>query len=313
MTQNWKKQMRRAINKTGLAFACATFLSLCAQGNDGAQKNIVFIENEQIKLGMDMSSGGGICHFEDKADGKGNRINRFDRGRLIQQSYYGEHDGSTWAEKPWLWNPIQGGDYKGKPAPVLERKIEKDKAYVKSVGVHWASGEVLSDCVFEEWIMLEGGTARIKFKFTYSGNTEHPARHQELPAFFANGGMTDLYFYDGKKPWTNDTPKVRKDLKEVRNEYAKPTENWAAYIGADGRGIGLYFPASDEITYYRCEHPDKGETGVACSYFAPISTLSIKPGFTFEYEIFVKIGTLKEIREKFYSLHSGAAAANAAN
>ena len=273
------------------------YTALCAFAETGTAANIVFIENEQIKLGMDMSSGGGICHFEDKADGKGNRINRFDRGRLIQQSYYGEHDGSTWAEKPWLWNPIQGGDYKGKPAPVLERKIEKDKAYVKSVGVHWASGEVLSDCVFEE----------------YSGNAEHPARHQELPAFFANGGMTDLYFYDGKKPWTNDTPKVRKDLKEVRNEYAKPTENWAAYIGADGRGIGLYFPASDEITYYRCEHPDKGETGVACSYFAPISTLSIKPGFTFEYEIFVKIGTLKEIREKFYSLHSGAAAANAAN
>lgn len=291
------------------ALACAAILTLCANGQEAGQNGLEFIENGQVRLGMDMSSGGGICHFEDKADGKGNRINRFDRGRLIQQSYYGAADGSDWGGKPWVWNPIQGGDYKGNPAPVLEKKIGKDNAYIKSIGVHWASGEILDDCIFEQWITLEGDTALIKFKFTYGGNAEYPPRHQELPAFFANGWMDELYFYDGEKPWTNDAPKVRKDLREVKNEYAKPTENWAAYIGKDGRGIGVYFPSSGEMTYYRCEHPDKGENGVACSYFAPISTMSIKPGFTFEYEIFVKIGTLGEIREKFYSLHNAGKAA----
>ena len=45
-----------------------------------------------------------------------------DEGRFVQQSYYGEADGSKRDGKDWVWNPIQGGGWRGQEAgnPVAE-------------------------------------------------------------------------------------------------------------------------------------------------------------------------------------------------
>ncbi len=63
-----------------------------------------------MKIGVDLSSGGSIFWFSE-LPGDRNLLNHADRGRFIQQSYYGKADGSMWAKKPWHWNPVQGGDY----------------------------------------------------------------------------------------------------------------------------------------------------------------------------------------------------------
>ena len=254
-----------------------------------------FLENDKIKIGVDLSSGGSIFWFSE-VSGDRNLMNHADRGRFIQQSYYGKPDGSLWVKKPWRWNPVQGGDYKGKPAKLLEVKQTAGTLYVRSIPVNWAGGQDIDDCRMEEWITLSDTIARIRFRFTYRGKDIHPPTHQELPAVFVDYALTDLVYYKGAEPWT-DKP-ISKDVPGWPNESRKTDENWAGFVGPDGRGVGVLFPGTEKITTYR--HPGPaGPKGGGCSYFAPIRTMSITPGLVFEYNVYLTIGNAAEMRARF--------------
>ncbi|MCW1914012.1 hypothetical protein OJ996_10530 [Luteolibacter sp. GHJ8] len=257
-----------------------------------------FLDNGRIKIGVDMSSGGSIFWFSELPDGP-NLLNHADRGRFVQQSYYGLPDGTKWGEKDWRWNPVQGGHYEGKPAKILEAKKTAESLYVKGIPIHWAGGQLLEDCRMEEWITLSGDVATIRFRFTYKGKEHHPATHQELPAVFVDYALPKLVYYKGEKPWTGDA--LSEDVPAWPNEYRRCTEEWAAYIGPDGRGLGVFFPGTKDITCYRYQGA-AGPAGIGCSYFAPIQTLAVVPGFEHDYRIHLKIGTVAEIRESFKKL-----------
>lgn len=253
-----------------------------------------FLENGKVKIGVDVSSGGAVFWFSES--GGKNLMNHADRGRFIQQSYYGREDGSIWGDKPWRWNPVQGGDYKGRAAGALEVTEDVGILHVKSVPVNWAGGEAVDECRMEEWISLEGEVARVKFRFSYQGKESHPEMHQELPAVFVDHALADLVYYQGDAPWTGAA--IRKDRPGWPNEGRKTNENWAGFVGADGRGMGVFFPGTGEITTYRYAGPD-GPEGGGCSYFAPIRKMTITPGLVFEYEIYLTIGTPEEMRARF--------------
>ena len=106
--------------------------------------------NGEIRIGVKKTSGGAIGYLS-PAQSSHNLLNHFDHGRLIQQSYYGDRDGSTWAGKPWRWNPVQGGDWRGHASTLLELKAEPASIYTKtfpSIGLaalicrksSWSSG-----------------------------------------------------------------------------------------------------------------------------------------------------------------------------
>jgi hypothetical protein len=254
-----------------------------------------FLSNGKIKIGLDLSSGGSIFWFSELPEDR-NLLNHHDRGRFIQQSFYGQEDGSKWVNKPWRWNPVQGGDYKGKPARVLESQELEDRYYVKSIPVNWAGGEDLEECRMEEWIKLEGNVAHLRFRFTYGGEASHPPRHQELPAVFVDYDLADLVYYRGDAPWTGAA--LQKDVPGWPNESREISEEWAGFVGADGRGVGVYFPGTRKITCYRYQG-QSGPKGAGCSYFAPIQTLSVTPGFVHEYDVHLTIGSPEEMRERF--------------
>ena len=257
-----------------------------------------FIDNGKLKIGVDLGSGGSIFWLSELPADR-NLLNHYDRGRFIQQSYYGKPDGSLWVKKPWRWNPVQGGDYKGRPARLLEVKAEKDSLYTRSVPVNWAGGQDIEDCRMEQWISFAEDTVRIRFRFVYSGTDKHPPQHQELPAVFVDHDLADLVYYDGPTPWTGAP--MKKDRPGWPNEGRKPTEHWAGFVGADGRGVGVYFPGTEKITTYRFAGP-AGPKGSGCSYFAPIRTMTIEPGTDFRYDIALTIGTAEEMRNRFARL-----------
>jgi hypothetical protein len=58
-----------------------------------------FLSNGKVKIGVDMTSGGSIFWFSELPDGP-NLLNHADRGRFVQQSYYGAPDGSVWNKRP---------------------------------------------------------------------------------------------------------------------------------------------------------------------------------------------------------------------
>ena len=266
-----------------------------AEPNPAVASEQKFIENGKVKIGVDLSSGGSIFWFSELPADR-NLLNHADRGRFIQQSYYGKPDGSLWVDKPWRWNPVQGGDYKDRPAKLLELKETKDTLYVRSIPVNWAGGEDVEDCRMEQWITLSEDLAHIRFRFSYKGLENHPPTHQELPAVFVDYALPDLVYYKGNKPWT-DGP-LQKESPGWPNEYRDTPEHWAAFIAADGRGVGMLFPGTDRITTYRFNGPE-GPKGGGCSYFSPIRTMSVTPGMVFEYKVYLMIGEVGEMRARF--------------
>lgn len=263
------------------------------------ETNLVFIDNGQIKLGIKKSSGAGIAWFSESGSQR-NLLNHFDHGRLVQQSYYGNKDGSLWGKNPWRWNPVQGGGYKGKPATVLELKSDPNGVYAKIRPRHWATEADLPEVLMEEWITLTNRVAHVRFKMSYTGTEAHTKNAQEIPAFFAEPDLSTLVVYDKEKPWTNDA--VSRNQPGWPNEGRKITENWAAYVDTNNFGIGAYVPIAKSLTCYRYAAGQTSRQG-ACSYFAPITYFSITPGFTFEYDLFITLGTADRIRQTFREIH----------
>ena len=288
---------------SGLAFAVWIFsgswnLVFGALPPERATNDFVFIDNGELRLGVKKSSGAGIAYLALSATGE-NVINHWDRGRLVQQSYYGAEDGSLWNKKPWRWTPVQGGDWHGNPAQVLELKAERDSLYAKSMGKHWASGADLPDVIFEEWISLTGRLAHVKFRMTYTGTNTHPKISHELPAVFVEPQYHTLLVYEGTNVWRGDA--VNRSKPGWPNESRKFTEHWAAYVDKNDFGVGALVPVADSLTCYRFGY-GKREHG-SCSYFAPVKRFAITPGMKFEYDVWLTIGTAEEIRQRFKSLH----------
>lgn len=175
-------------------------------------EDATYINNGEIQLGVDMNRGGAVFHFSEVGT-KRNLLNHCDEGRFMQQSYYGEADGSIWNTQPWVWNPIQGGGWQGQKAEVTEQQVEQSSLRVTTIPVHWAAGTPVTECRMIESISLEGRIAHIRYSFSNRGPgaKDHPATHQEVPAVFVDWDLKNYVFYDGDKPWTaaNSNPKSR--------------------------------------------------------------------------------------------------------
>ena len=258
-----------------------------------------FVDNGEIRLGVKLSSGAAIAWLSRSGD-TNNILNHFDRGRLIQQSYYGAKDGSLWAKKPWRWNPVQGGDWRGTGAKVLAFTSDARRLYAKTLPKHWASGEDLTDTSMELWVNLYGPVARARFRFAYTGTNEHPVTDQEVPAVFMMARYDTLVLYDGKMPWT--AAPVSRSLPGWPNEGRKMTEHWAAYVDGSDFGAGVYVPTAERLTCYRFGR-DPGHPS-SCSYFAPLVRFAIKPGLVHQYDLYLTAGTSTEIRNRFAQIHA---------
>jgi len=273
-------------------------LGACSLLGTASAEDWVFIDNGRLKLGILKDSGGGIAWLSESGSTE-NVVNHWDRGRLIQQSYYGKQDGSLWNKQPWSWNPVQGGDWRGHSAKLLDFKPGSNSLYAKTLPKHWASGEDLTNTVMEEWISLTGKVAHVHFKFSYAGVETHPARDHEVPALFFNPQYKELVLYNGARPWSNET--LSRSVPGWPNESRAITENWAAYVNTNNFGAGAYVPIATNLTCYRFGNGEARRG--ACSYFAPLTRFAIGPGTAFEYDVYLTIGTVAEIRKRFERIH----------
>ena len=288
---------RRRVRRPWAALAAGLLASVAA-----AADRLEYVDNGQVRVGVNLGAGGSVCHFSAAPDYR-NLVNHADRGRFIQQSFYGDSDGSRWGEKPWRWNPVQGGDYHGKSAPVLEFRPGETSLFVRSLAMHWATGEVLSNAVMEEIVRLDGPVARIAFRFTYRGARNHRPTHHELPAVFVDYALPNLVTYDGPTPWT-DGPLTRR-VPGWPNESMRMTESWAAYVDDQDQGIGVFTPGRTAMTCYRYKGDGRsGPTGSACSYFAPLEKFAVTNGLVFRYDVYLTAGSLKQIRERFAAIRA---------
>ncbi len=275
-------------------FLCCAVVFLCALGALKAER-MDYLRNGKLKIGVDLDAGGAITWLS-QADKSRNYINNYDRGRYVQQSYYGDADGSDWNGQPWMWNPVQAGNWQNKSAKLLKYRKMGGTIYVKTVPLHWATGQLLEDCVMECWITLKENVAVLKYRFEYLGNQSYTARHQEMPAVFLDADCNTLCFTEEKG--------LLRRLTNIgeKNQYAKISKNFAAFIDAKTKiGVGIYAPGTNEITYYRRKDSMQkvGPNSPACSYLAPIRTFAITPGLIIEYEVYLSVGMEGEILRAF--------------
>ena len=257
----------------------------------------VYLDNGTLRLGVDKASGACLGWLSQSKTTR-NLLNHFDRGRFVQQSYYGDADGSKWGANPWTYNPVQGGEYRGKPSELKEFRTRKTTLYAKVTPRHWAEGSLLSEVTMEEWIELKQNVAHIRFKVTYDGAKTHDPHQQEIPAIFVDSGLATLITYDGDSPWRQAA--VTRRVPGWPNQSLKMKENWVAYVDDDDFGVGAYVPIAAEATCYRY----KGSGGADdCSYVAPLTTFALTPKRVFAYDLYLTLGKADEIRSTFTRLH----------
>jgi hypothetical protein len=281
---------------------------------------VFYITKGNVKVGFDMNMGGAISSIllADGAYANQNLVNNWDQGRLVQQSYYGDPDGSTWNGNAWTWNPVQGGDHTWAPGAALVNKSTVSNAFTGPGAFkcdtnprHWATGELLMDTLMSQTISIEGNVITCEFKLKYTGTKSHTARDQELPALFFWNKLRTLVGYTGDKPWTNDpiTEAMRLNPAAPTAPISPPrmivSENWAAYVDQNNWGVGVYFPHASMLVYYVVvvpENPDESN----CSYLAPVdNTIAITPGLEHKYVVYLIIDTLENIRSKVYKMKNG--------
>ncbi|PQO27587.1 hypothetical protein C5Y96_18845 [Blastopirellula marina] len=255
-----------------------------------------YLDNYYLRIGVDKSRGACIGYFAPKGSQE-NLLDHFDTGRFIQQSYYGDPDDSKWVDKPWVYNPVQGGSYQNQPSKVTEFRSNDKTLFAKITPRNWAGGQLLDEVTMTETISLEDYFAKIEFQMNYAGNKTHKPRQQELPAVFVHAEYDTLVTYTGNSPWTGEELHRRKP--SFPNESVTMNENWVAYVNQDDIGIGLYVPGIEKATCYRYQ-----EANSACSYVAPIKEFALTPGLQHQYTVYLTCGSIEQIRLRFKVLHA---------
>lgn len=292
--------MKRRKALTGLAL-CAMLTVLQIP----AASPLEYIQNGTIKLGINTSWGGGIGYFSHMVDVK-NVINRYDTGRNIQQSFYGDPNGQIFDGVEWRYNPVQGGDMHGNGSAILAKVNWGDALYVKTAPKDWSRDNVTTPDIMEQWITLRGDVAQIVYRYRYNGAGETTFQHQEMPAPYFVYDLANLAFYSGGYQYRTRSQIPCHDEGQG-NANLTTGESWAAYVNAaspSGWGCGILTPGTSYIEYFRSYDPSSGDSDTSwnTNYFGPIRTLKLTSGFAVQYTAYMKIGNLSDIRDRFVNI-----------
>jgi len=283
----------------------------------GTKEELIFLENERFRIGADLRWGGGLCCIEDKQNKSGlkNLLNRYDAGRLIQQSYYGTmrppYQCAVYNGSRWSYNPVQGGDQYANKSKIVDYRLSPDSLYIKCQPMDWAQNKRITPSYMENTYTLTADCIRVDNRFTDFSGYEHRNSHQELPAFYVISYLDYFTFYDGAAPWTGDALTGRGNLnfwgdaRYSRDCYfhvaAGNTETWCAWTaGEKGYGIGLYTPGCEILFAGRYSHnASKDPEDGATNYVAPLCTLCLESYKPLEYGYLITTGDVPAIRQTF--------------
>jgi len=309
-----KPTSRRQFLSTGIALAASPF---ALPGLQEAAEKMSYLENDQLRLGVNLSIGGSVTFLSHK-DGP-NMINSHDWGRQIQMSFYSgpnpfEPDGKK-PRKDWAqlgWNPIQSGDCYGNRSTILEHRNDGKEIYVKCRPMHWPLNDQPAQCTFECWYRLDGNRVRVTSRLNNAreDHTQYSARNQELPAIYTNGPWYKLVSYQGDQPFQSKKATVLVTKGDGRGwpwrNFYTP-EHWVALLDDQDFGLGIYLPDACAFTGGYAGKP-KGSGGPKDSqtgYMGPTIREVLDHNIDFRYDYTLIVGSLAEIRSHVYSHEKG--------
>lgn len=274
------------------------------------------LKNDFLHLKQDLTRGGSIS-FIAKAGTSRNIVNIHDEGRYIQQSYYAgnnlnrQPEGQSPSWSPWPWNPIQGGDYARNRAPIMSSEKTATSLYVKCTPMLWDMNNKPAEATMEQWTTIDGNVIRVRNKLscfrTDNLYGENILRDQEIPAVYPISALKNLYSYFGASPWTNappDNPTVVYLSSGFWGRYNSVTEKWMAFVDDNQWGIGVYSPTATKFLAGMSGSAGGEATSASTCYISPVRQERLLKNSVMEYEYFLIIGTLSEIRAKIYQIRS---------
>ncbi len=280
-------------------------LVLQAETNkDPNQSAISHIENDQIRVGVDLLRGGSIGYLADVKIGQ-NQVNTHDFGRWIGQSYYSgpkPFGKAHPAWKDWPWNPVSAGDVFGNASKILEHKNDGKTIYVRAQPLQWALDATPAECQFETWITLENRAVHVKNRLTNQrqDKTQYPAMDQELPAVYTNRNLHILKTYSGNQPFTNgplvEIPKSPANGPTPLWSTFSATEHWAALVDENDWGLGIIHPGSIRFLGGFYHSPVKTNTNDSTGYMSPIRKEILDSNIVYTYRYTLVLDSLANIR-----------------
>jgi arylsulfatase A-like enzyme len=305
----------------------------------GALAERAYLDNGQVRLGVDLEHGGTICFLSSGSDSeKDNMVNIHDLGRYIQQSYYAgdpvdrRDEGQHPSFSPWTWNPIQAGGigcvakppHANAKAEILEHKQAGNSMYIKCIPRLWDMPGEAAECIFEQWMWLEGPAVRVSNKVSIARTDnvwkEGVVCDQELPAVYPIARLRSCYTYTGDVPWTGDAIVKMPDNPEGYkpglpptdpsgfpwNRF-KPSEPWAACVNSEtGLGFGVYSPRADAtwlsgfVNHLKRQKGRDDSKANSTSYIAPLTEIALNKDSVFGYTYYLIPGSVQDVRRFVY-------------
>ncbi len=274
----------------------------------GRAERMSWLENDRIKLGIDLDRGGAIVFLASARDGA-NVINNHDLGRQVQLSFYsGPVPFETKGQKPaehWKhlgWNPIQSGDDFKNPGRVLAHENDGKTLHVACRPMQWPLNNVPGDCTFDSWLELDGAAVKARARLTNarSDHTAYPARLQELPAVYANASFHRVVSYQGSQPFTGDAfSTVPKAGGRHPWSFWTGTEGWSALLDGKDYGLGLISPGRVHFTGGFAGKPGLNDPlGNSTGYLASQAMEILDHDIVYEFRYDLVLGSVEEIRER---------------
>lgn len=312
--------------------------------NRAVPEREIFIENENYKLGIDLLWGGALSYLEDKnsdveavkvndiikvdsnaslrynakaVNKNVNLINRYDAGRLVQQSYYGTSSGDytpgEYMGNTWAYNPVQGGNQFNDSSKIVDVIISDNSIRVKCRPLDWAkTKENITPSYMEATYEFVDNSVHVSCRFVdFSGYNNTETRSQEIPAFYCIEPFNNFIYYSGDNPWQGENLTTVDDLifwPDAGYPNYTSLECWSAFIGEfeDSFGIGIYVP--DETTFLTGVYA-RGETyetdpslSSSTSYIAVVKDMILNDFEPVEYEFYLTTGDSSEIRKNFNTI-----------
>ena len=265
------------------------------------------LDNGTVRITVDLDQGGGIVAFHPTGQTNNSVINTYDRGRNCQQSYYsgpsqflpaGTTQNPNW--NPWPWNPVQGGDCYNNGSGTISWSNNGTTLYVKSRPKQWALRNYDADCVFEQWITLNGSVATVQNRLINgrSDTTQYQAMDQELGALYTWRALRELWTYSGTQPFTGGAltqiPKTAPPW-----AYFRATEGWAAYTMSNTSkwGVGILVRGNCSfIGGFSGSTTSGNQSSVNTGYIAPLRREVIDHNIVYDFTYQLILGNLADIR-----------------